>query len=83
VKNGKDFPYRLHTDNRYIVPVSEGETVKDLSYEEGNPERDAVAWVRRQLSKRAERAANKQRKEAEAAAKASEGESSGETAQAS
>lgn len=69
VKNGKNFPYKLHTDGRYIVPVTD-ETAKGETYEDedgkpasnlvhGPSEVGAVTWVIKNFERRAEREAKK------------------------
>jgi hypothetical protein len=77
VKNGSKFPYKTHTDGRYIVPV-EDETAQAAGDElaNGPSEIGAKTWVINAFQKRAERNAEKEA----AAAKAAEGQSESEDA---
>jgi hypothetical protein len=58
VKNGKDFPYKQHSDGRFIVPV-EDETARAAGSElaNGPSEIGGVSWCIQAFARRAERRA--------------------------
>jgi hypothetical protein len=71
VKNGKDFPSKIHTDGRTIVPVP-AESAEGY----GVPETDARAWILSRRTKTAEQKAAKAAADAAKAAAAPEGDAS-------
>lgn len=60
VKNGKGFPWKFHTDGRYIVPIEDeaaaGHTFNtgEKAFTQSEP-KGGLTWVREQLEKRKER----------------------------